>query len=162
MVEEHILVEPKVMDNAAYSAWEALTRLGFAKTLRGVRRAWLWEVVVSGPNVDKESLRRALENCDVLANPNKHRVSFVRIPCLEKGEVVLAVRDRDDGIAAATFTVMRDRLGFVGLQRLARLQMWILRFEHGGVDAARAAAHALLVNSHFQTYTVMAGDVEHG
>lgn len=155
---EHVLVEPKVTDNAAYSAWEALTRLGFDRTLLTVRRARRWTFDFSVPECEREALRRDLETCDVIVNPNKDTLSFGLMPRLAEGEVVVAVSDFEDGVAGATLRVLRDRFGFTALQSLERTQMWILRFRDGGEDAARSAARALLVNPHFQDYEVLTGE----
>lgn len=159
---EHVLIEPKVTDNAAYSAWEALTRLGLGDTLLGVRRAWRWTFDFSVPECDRAALRKDLERCDVIVNPNKDTLSFGLMPRLVKGEVVVAVRDFEDGVAGATLSVLRDRFGFKTLESLERTQMWILRFRDGGEDAARSAARSLLVNPHFQEYEVLSGDAANG
>jgi hypothetical protein len=159
---EHVLVEPKITDNAAYSAWEALTRLGFGETLRSVRRAWRWTFDLSAAERDRAALRNDLKTCDVIVNPNKDTLSFGLMPRLAEGEVVVAVRDFEDGVAAAMFSVLKDRFGFTSLERLNRTQMWILGFRDGDVDAARAAARGLLVNAHFQEYEVLTGDAPRG
>jgi hypothetical protein len=159
---EHVLVEPKITDNAAYSAWEALTRLGLGDTLVGVRRAWRWTLAFSAPECDRGALRNALTTCDVMVNPNKDSVSFGLIPRLVEGEVVVAVRDFQDGVAAAMLDVLRDRFGFESLERLDRTQMWVLGFRESGVDAARSAARGLLVNPHYQEFEVLTGEVTDG
>ena len=152
-----MLVEPKIADNEAYSAWEALSRLGFQGQLLAVRRAWVWEIHLAGQARDLEALRERLAGCDVLANPNKHSVTFGRVPRLSDGEVVVAVRDRYDGVAEEVCSILRNRLGFGGVERVERVQMWILQLGENAAEAANAAARALLVNPHFQEYEVIGG-----
>ncbi len=159
---EHVLVEPRVTDNSAYSAWEALTRLGFAETLLGVRRALRWTLRVAAPEKERSALQRVLETCDVLVNPNKEALSFRAVPDVGEGDVIVAVSNLEDGVAATTFSILRERFGLASLESLDRTQLWILTFRNGDRDVARAAADALLVNLHFQTYEILSGDVGDG
>jgi hypothetical protein len=152
-----LLVEPKIADNEAYSAWEALGRLGFRGRLLAVRRAWVWEIHVTDPVQDSDVLRERLARCDVLANPNKHSVTFAEVPRLAAGEVAVAVKDRDDGVAEEVCSILHNRLGFSDLERVERVHMWILKFKDDAVEAAGAAARALLVNPHFQECEIIEG-----
>ena len=133
-----------IPDNEAFTAYEALNRLGVpaAKLLRS--DVWIFE----GEDIG-DDLAATIASIETIHNPNKHRLSERTSDRPEPGEVWIAVRDE----APATLVAGRS---LAGVHAIRRRTAWRLLGDDGR-DVPPAvldrAVETFLCNPAFQVAT---------
>jgi hypothetical protein len=130
-----------IPDNEAFTALEALRRMGIA--LDEVKRADIWIF-----DVDEEaaaSLAGMLATVETIYNPNKHRLEERAGARPVSGEVWVGTRDETGSITVAGRTL-------TGVQAIRRKTAWRLLRNGHDVDAATLdqAVTTFLSNPAFQ------------
>jgi hypothetical protein len=122
-----------IPDNEAFTAREALVRMGLA--VETVERADIWRFEVDPAHAD--ALRRELLTIETIFNPNKHRLAERAGDAPIVGEVWVAPRDE-----TASMTVAGRRLP--GVTAIRRATAWRLRATPSEEGAAADADRTVL------------------
>ncbi len=145
-----MIVGPKVPDNTAITALQTLQKIGFDK-IRGVKRSDYYSFSVEG---DAGKFRERICKVDILVNANKHLYEF----SVRRGsDIHILVKNiNDDG--SAMLAALRNRLGFRDIKKAEKSVLWSLSIDADEKESrkiAEKAANELLVNAHYQEYTIL-------
>jgi phosphoribosylformylglycinamidine (FGAM) synthase PurS component len=129
-----------IPDNEAFTAYEALARMGLP--IEAIERADIWRFEVDAAHAD--TLRRELATIETIFNPNKHRLEERDGDAPAPGEVWVAPRDE-----ARTTTVAGRTLP--GVSAIRRATAWRVRATGADSDAVLdRAVTEFLCNPAFQ------------
>ena len=145
-----MIVSLKVPDTTSITALQTLQKLGFNK-IKGVKRADYYNFLVEG---DESKFREKISKVDILVNANKHTFDF----SIKKDNTIkLLVKNiNDDG--SGLLSVLKNRLGFDNIKKVEKSVLWALAIDAEEKEArkiAEKAAKELLVNEHYQEYSIL-------
>jgi phosphoribosylformylglycinamidine (FGAM) synthase PurS component len=140
-----MLVGLKIPDGTALSARQALKEMGF-KELKDLSRYLYYSFEVTG---NEDAFKKKIANADLLVNANKHTVLF-EVP--KKGvSVIVQDREKPTGL----MNTLKERLGLSEIKSMEAGTLWVLDVTgKNPKDSAKRMAEELLVNVHFQDYTL--------
>jgi len=113
-----------IPDNEAFTAYEALVRMGLP--IEAIERADVWRFVLDAAHAD--ALRREIVTIETIFNPNKHRLEERANDVPAAGEVWVAPRDETQTTTVAGRTLP-------GVSAIRRATAWRVR----AADAESAA-----------------------
>jgi phosphoribosylformylglycinamidine (FGAM) synthase PurS component len=170
-----LLVKLKIPDVTALTAAGALRRrMGYGRTLRGLRRADYYRLSLDVPDAEaaRALAEELAERTNVFVNPNKHVYEVQTAGCA--GEVAggghqvvqVLVTDPADGSAEGALGALQGRLGYGGtVCGLVRGVLWTLELECPDRGEAERLAReiavtrrrdaGLLMNPHSQECTLL-------
>jgi hypothetical protein len=129
-----------IPDNEAFTAYEALVRMGLP--LEAIERADIWRFDVDAAHA--EALRRDLPTIETIFNPNKHRLEERVDDAPAPGEVWVAPRDEPRSTTVAGRTLP-------GVSAIRRATAWRVRAAGADSDAVLdRAVTEFLCNPAFQ------------
>ena len=141
-----------VPDNIALTAKHTLHKIGFK--IADLRREdyYSFSVDAKDPKNTKdkntEDLKNLLAKTDILANANKHKVSFD----LERDGTKILVTEIDNTGQGLLHT-LRERLGFAQIQSASSGTLWT--FIGCKEEDAVKMTKELLINEHYQEFRVL-------
>jgi phosphoribosylformylglycinamidine (FGAM) synthase PurS component len=134
-----MFVKLVVPDNVAITAKRTLKSMGF--TIENLERFDYYELETT------EDIKKKLEKIDILANANKHKVTF-SIP----DNINILTTNRDDNNNTLLET-LRERLN---IKQITSIKKGILWTFHGcNKEEAEDMTKQLLINEHYQDYKVL-------
>ena len=145
-----MIVGLKVPDTTAITALQTLQKIGFSK-INGIKRADYYKFSIEG---DVEKFKEKIAKVDMLVNANKHSSSF-SVP--KDNFVKVLVKNINDE-QNAILSTLKNRLGFKDLKKIEKGTLWSLRIgaaEKQAKKIAERAAQDLLVNEHYQGFTIL-------
>lgn len=181
MYDIELFVRLKMPDVVAITAQTTLQRrMGYGEILRRLKREDFWKITVEAASRE-EAERLAVELAEktsLFVNPNKHTYTF---QVLESGahdtnkapspadgawSVRVLVTVDDDAEASLTLDALQNRLGYgYAVRNVERGTLWTLEIAADSAETARRIAEeitvtrradaGLLVNPHFQEYTIL-------
>ena len=181
MYDIELFVRLKIPDVVAITSRTTLQRrMGYGEILRALTREDFWKITVDVPSredADRLAVELA-EKTTVFVNPNKHAYTFEvldsgahetgKAPSQRDGEwdVRVLVTVDDDAEASLTLDALQNRLGYgATIHNVERGILWTLTLRADSVQRARRIAEeitltrrvdaGLLVNPHFQGYTIL-------
>ena len=131
-------------DNIALTAKHTLLKMGFK--LADLRREDYFRFEADAKNT--EELKNLLAKTDVLANANKHKVSFD----LERDGTKILVTEIDNTSQGLLHT-LRERLGFAQIHAASNGTLWT--FIGCTEEDAVKMTKELLINEHYQEFRVL-------
>ena len=141
-----MLVGLKIPDSTALSARQALHEMGF-RQLSGLARYAYYSFEVEG---SAEQFRKKISGVDILANANKHSVSF-GMP-REGIRALVQDREKPDGL----MSTLRERLGVREIKGMGVGTLWVFSIDgKSQKEAAKRMTEELLVNPHYQRYSFL-------
>ena len=129
-----------IPDNEAFTAYEALVRMGLP--IEAIERADVWRFALDAAHAD--ALRREIVTIETIFNPNKHRLEERANDLPAPGEVWVAPRDETQTTTVAGRTLP-------GVSAIRRATAW--RVRAAGADSAALLERAVtefLCNPAFQ------------
>jgi len=147
-----IAVESSVPDNTAFTVLTALRELGYGD-LERVERSTVYALKLAGRSMPAAECAQALKRAEVVFNPNIQRLAYVSGS--NAGDPEAVVSDKEDQTESLC-TLLVDRFGVRGLERVERATAWRLYDRAGPANAKRLdwACEILLANPYSQTYLV--------
>ncbi len=145
-----MIVSLKVPDTTAITALQTLRRIGFDK-VENIDRSDYYKFYIEG---DSRKFQQEISKVDILVNANKHSCAF----SIEKDNSVkiLVKNINDDG--SGILSTLNKRLGFRNIKKMEKGILWTLSInadEKQALQIADKAAKELLVNEHYQEYTIL-------
>ncbi len=144
-----MVVSLKVPDTTAITTFQTLQKLGFKK-IKDVSKSDYYRFSIEG---DLEEFKEKICKVDILVNANKHSYDF----SIKKHGVNILVRNiNDDG--NHILSTLKNRLGLKDVKKIERSTLWSLSInadEKESMKIADKAAKELLVNEHYQEYTIL-------
>jgi len=129
-----------IPDNEAFTAYEALARMGLP--IEAIERADIWRFEVDAAH--EGALRRELATIETIFNPNKHRLEERPGDLPASGEVWVAPRDEAQATTVAGRTLP-------GVSAIRRATAWRVRAAALDSDALlERAVSEFLCNPAFQ------------
>lgn len=144
-----MIVSLKVPDTTATTALQTLQRIGF-KNIKDIKRADYYKFFIDG---DVEKFKKNICKVDILVNANKHLYDL-SIPKSESVKILVSNIDDDSSI----LSTLKNRLGFRNIKEIKKSTMWSLTIEANKKESrkiADKAAKELLVNEHYQSYSIL-------
>lgn len=137
-----------VPDNIALTAKHTLLKMGFK--LADLKRAdyYKFEVEKDKSEINKESIQEQLSKVDILANANKHKVSFAK----DKQGTNILVTELD-ATGAALLHTLRERLGLTQIKSALSGTLWT--FVGCSEEDAVKMTKELLINENYQEFRVL-------
>ncbi|MGD9496824.1 MAG: hypothetical protein AB7Y46_11030 [Armatimonadota bacterium] len=178
MVSAELVVALKIPDVTALTAANAIRRrLGYEHTLKVLKRADYYRLELDLPDraAAERLVREIAENTNLFVNPNKH-VYKVRFPedrgaaRTGDGEYVVSVlvTNPDDSSGAQIAASLQSHHGYPQVQGVETGVLWTLHLLADSQEQALAMAEditvtrsqskGILMNPHFQEYTLWAGE----
>ncbi len=143
-------VSLKVPDATAITALQTLQRIGFSK-IKDVKRADYYKFLIED---DAEKFKKQISKVDILVNANKHSCSF----SIPKDNLVNILVKNINGEENGILPILKNRLGFKNIKKIEKSILWSLSIDAGENEAKKIADKAtreLLVNEHYQEYTII-------
>ena len=143
-------VSLKVPDTTAITALQTLRKIGFDK-IKDVKRAVYYKFLIEE---DENEFKSKISKVDILVNANKHSCGF---SIQKNNDVKILVKDINDG-ESSILSTLRDRLNFQSIKKTEKSVLWELSIDADEKEAkkiADKAAKELLVNEHYQEYTIL-------
>ena len=144
-MEIELFVRLIVPDNIAITAKNTLLKLGFS--ISGLRRSDYYRLECDD-DVVEDYIKDALSKVDILANANKHRVSFIK----DNEGINILVTDIGDACTGILNT-LRERLGFKGIKAMEKGTVWT--FIGCNQEDAVKMTKELLANENYQEFKVI-------
>ena len=145
-----MIVSLKVPDTTAITTLQTLQKIGFNK-LKNVKRADYYKFLFEG---DAEKFKGKICKVDILVNVNKHSYSF----SIPKGnDVKILVKNINDS-ESNILSTLKKNLGFKNIKKVEKAVLWSLMIDSDEKEARKTADRAakeLLVNEHYQIYTIL-------
>ncbi len=145
-----MIVSLKVPDTTAITALQTLHKLGFSK-IKDVKRSDYYRFLMEG---DEQKFRENISKVDILVNANKHSFDF---SAKKDSMIKILVKNiNDDG--SGLLSTLKNRLGFDKIKKAEKGVLWSISIEADEKEAkniAEKAAKELLVNEHYQEYTIL-------
>ncbi|MDP3766272.1 MAG: phosphoribosylformylglycinamidine synthase subunit PurS [Nanoarchaeota archaeon] len=145
-----MVVGLKVPDNTAITALQTLQKIGFNK-IKDVKK---WDYYKFLIEEDVEKFKNKICRVDILVNANKHSFNF---SIQKDNNVKILVKNiNDDG--SSILATLKNRLGFTNIKKVEKAILWSLTINADEMEArkiAEKAAKELLVNEHYQEYTIL-------
>lgn len=139
-----VSVELKIPDNTAFTAYDALTRMGLVE-IADVKHSEIWIVDADALPMEIQS---ALKRTEIIFNPNKHALRALSSDRPAPGEIWVATPSR----AHDRERHLLERAGLRGVRMVESRVRWLLLDGHGG-PCSRATlerAQDLLANPAYQ------------
>ena len=143
----------KMPDTTAITDLQTLHNIGI-KSVKDLKRADYYKFYFEG---DEDAFRQKISKIDILVNANKHYVSFGMQKDAQDSAARLLVKNTDEN-AGGILSVLKNRLGFSNIKKIEKATLWELKTEGSEKDAikiADRAAKELLVNEHYQQYSIL-------
>jgi phosphoribosylformylglycinamidine (FGAM) synthase PurS component len=159
-MEIEMTVRLLVPDTTALTAFRAIEKMG----IKSVRKLMREDYYKFGCEGDFEKLSAKLGKTDIIVNANKHRYNARRpggpmgegFPGLRTVRVIVYDTENNDG---GLLPILRDRLGFSGVNSVEKGVLWSLGIECKSKEEAegiaRDVAEGLLSNKHYQSYNLI-------
>lgn len=145
-----MIVSLKVPDTTAITTLQTLQKLRFNK-IKDVKRADYYKFLVEG---DEKKFKEKISKVDILVNANKHSFEF---SIKNDGAIKLLVKNiNDDG--SGILSTLKNRLEFKNIKKAEKAILWSLMIDAEEKEAgkiAEKAAKDLLVNEHYQEYSIL-------
>ena len=145
-----MVVSLKVPDTTAITALQTLEKIGFNK-IRYVKKDDYYNFLIEG---DDKDFKDKICKVDILVNANKHSYDFL----IKKGnDIKILVKNINDS-GSSILSTLKNRLGFKNIKNVEKATLWSLAIDAGEKEAmeiADKAAKELLVNEHYQEYTII-------
>ena len=145
-----MIVSLKVPDTTAITALQTLQKIGFNK-IKHVKKDDYYNFLIEG---DDKNFKDKICKVDILVNANKHSHDFF---IKKENDIKILVKNiNDDG--SGLLSALKNRLGFKNIEKIEKAVLWSLSIEAGEKEAkeiAGKAAKELLVNEHYQEYTII-------
>ena len=145
-----MIVSLKVPDTTAITALQTLQKIGFNK-IKNVKREDYYKFSIEG---DTEKFKAKICKVDILINVNKHSYSF----SISKGnDVKILVKNINDS-ESNILSILKKNLGFKNIKKIEKAVLWSLIINSDEKEARKIAdrsAKELLVNEHYQIYTIL-------
>ena len=145
-----MVVSLKVPDTTAITALQTLEKIGFNK-IRYVKKDDYYNFLIEG---DDKYFKDKICKVDILVNANKHSYDFL----IKKGnDIKILVKNINDS-GSSILSTLKNRLGFKNIKNVEKATLWSLAIDAGEKEAmeiADKAAKELLVNEHYQEYTII-------
>ena len=143
-----LIVSLKVPDNTSITALATFHKLGYLK-IKSLRRADYYKFQIEG---DASKFKERISKVDILVNANKHSFDFA---IKQDGAKKVLVKNSDDD-GSGLLDLLKNRLGFKDLKKTSKATLWSLEIEDKDPEKlADKAAKELLVNEHYQEYTII-------
>ncbi|MFH1409517.1 MAG: hypothetical protein ABIH34_06410 [Nanoarchaeota archaeon] len=140
-----IAVGLKIPDNTATTAKRTLNKMGI--DIKELRRYDYFAFTFTG---NKSSFMKKILDVDLIVNANKHFTLVVDRSFIRKGEIGILVQSKEP--SERLLNVLRGRLGLKMISHLERGVLWVMK---SSKKDAQKAAETLLVNEHFQQYSLL-------
>ncbi len=143
-----MLVKLVVPDNIALTAKHTLLKMGFK--LADLKREdyYKFEVEQDKNNINKNNIQEQLSKVDILANANKHKVSFAK----EKQGTKILVTELD-ATGQGLLHTLRERLGLTQIKSALSGTLWT--FVGCSEEDAVKMTKELLINENYQEFKVL-------
>jgi len=148
MTTIEMIVSLKVPDTTAITALQTLQKLGF-KQIKDLKREDYYKFSIEG---DPEKFKEDISKVDILVNVNKNSHTF----SLEKDDNVKILVKNING--NGILSTLKNRLGFDNIKKAEKSTLWSLNInadEKSSLKIAEKATKELLVNEHYQEYTIL-------
>ena len=145
-----MIVSLKVPDTTAITALQTLQRIGFNK-IKDVKRADYYKFSIEG---DEDKFKEKISKVDILVNANKHSCDFL---IKKDGNAQILVKNINDE-GSGILSTLKKRLGFKNIEKVEKATLWSLAIDSNEIEAKKIADRAakdLLVNEHYQEYTIL-------
>lgn len=145
-----MIVSLKVPDTTAITALQTLQKIGFNK-IKNVKREDYYKFSIEG---DTEKFKDKICKVDILVNANKHLYGF----SIPKGENTKILVKNINGSGSNILSTLKKNLGFKNIKKIEKAILWSLIIDPGEKEASKIAdmaAKELLVNEHYQIYTIL-------
>ena len=146
--EVELVVELLIPDNVAFTAFNALKRMGY--DIKELIRADYYHFVLPD-EVDIKDFSKRIKNVDILVNANKHKAHIKRVGETEPGCFTVIVQDTEECLGL--LNTLKERLGFNEIEEMEKGTLWKLSVEDK--DTAKEITEALLCSKHYQKYEIL-------
>ncbi|TAM88203.1 hypothetical protein EPN42_09755 [bacterium] len=139
-----VSVELKIPDNTAFTAYDALVRMGLAD-VADVKHSGVWIVDADAPAAE---IRNALKRTEIMFNPNKHVLRTLSSDRPGPGEIWVATPSR----AHERERRLLEQAGLCSVRSVESRTRWLL-LDRRGDPCSRATlerAQDLLANPAYQ------------
>jgi len=141
-----LFVGLKVPDTTAITAFHALQRLGYKLSKLERRDYYEFEVLK-----DEDKFIKEIVGVDILVNANKHTAEIRKADDEPAGDDYTRVLVESLEKDLSLFSTLRERMGFEHLSSVSKGVLWIMDTDK---KTSEKIAKDLLVNEHYQKYTV--------
>ena len=145
-----MMVSLKVPDTTAITALQTLRKIGFDE-IKDVKRDDYYKFLIEG---NEEQFKNNISKVDILVNANKNLFNF----SVKKGGAVKILVKNINVDGSGLLSVLKNRLGFDNIKKAEKAVLWTLAISAEEKEAkkiAEKAAKDLLVNEHYQEYSIL-------
>ena len=145
-----LVVSLKMPDATAITALQTLQKLGFNK-IKDAKRSFYYKFTIDG---NEEDFKNKISKVDIIVNANKHSFDFE----IKKDNYVKVLVKNTDDDGSGILSTLKDRLGFNNIKKVESAVMWGLLIDGNEKEAGKTAEKAakdLLVNEHYQEFTII-------